>query len=176
MKFPVGPVGVAEPLLCTGATGKADLIYVRYIDARHVRLAFDHWGVGGPESEPIEIDPAAIQEIVVSFGGLFPPTDSALYALRPAWQARRDEVRITMNGRVVLAAAAKSHPSTPENIFFGVNPVGASSCVPEFSGTLVALQLAPEVLGAADETFPLQKKAHTHFPADRARHSEKDPW
>ncbi len=149
VKFPTELAGVAEPLLCTGRTGAADLIYVRYVDARHVRIAFDHWGVGGPTSEPIEIDPAATQEMVVSFGALFPADGSALFAQHPELRPKRDEVRVTLNGRVALAAAARSHPSAPDKIFFGENPVGASSCVPEFSGTLVGLQSAPEALAPA---------------------------
>ena len=146
VKFPLDRIGVAEPLLCTGATGAADLIYVRYSDARHVQLAFDHWGVGGPVSAPIEIDPAVTQEIEASFGALFPPAGSSLFEQQPALRARRDEVRVMLNGRVALAAATRSHPSVPDKIVFGQNPVGASSCVPEFTGTLIGIQPAPEAL------------------------------
>jgi hypothetical protein len=149
VKFPADRMGIAEPLLCTGRAGAADLIYVRYVDARHVRIAFDHWGTGGPTSEPIEIDPVATQELFVSFGALYPPADSRLFAEQPALRSKRDEMRITLNGHLVLAAAARSHPSIPDKILFGQNPVGASSCVPEFSGTLIEIQSAPEALMSA---------------------------
>jgi hypothetical protein len=146
IKFPTDRDGIAEPLLCTGVTGAADLVYVRYVDPRHVRLAFDHWGVGGPVSDPVEIDPDVTQEIVVSFGALFPPATDSLFVQQPAWLALRHEVRITLNGRMVIAFPARSHPSAPEQIVFGHNPVGASSCVPDFSGTLVGIHFAPAAL------------------------------
>lgn len=151
VRFPTDRPGVAEPLLCTGVTGAADLLYVIYVDPSHVRLALDHWGVGGPMSEPIEIAPGGSQDIVVRFGSLFPPASGPLDQQLPLLSAWREEVRVTMNGRLMIAASARSHPSDPSNIMFGQNSVGASSCVSAFSGSLIQISTAAETLGDSEK-------------------------
>jgi len=56
--FPAGrPPGLQEPLVATGVTGAGDIVYVRYVDDRRdPAFGFDHWGVGGTMSAPVEID------------------------------------------------------------------------------------------------------------------------
>lgn len=128
VRFPTDRAGVCEPLLTTGRTGAADSIYVRYGAAGRVSLGFDHWGTGGPESAPCEIDAARPHELELALG-------------EGAWEnGGAGVVRVRMDGRTVIEAPAKFHPALAGEIVFGENPVGLSTSVREFSGVLISLE------------------------------------
>ena len=80
VRLPAQKTGRGEPLLVTGKTGAGDFIYVTYEDEKHIRLGYDHWGVGGMKTDPIEIDYSVPHEIWVSLGTLYPPGDVASWA------------------------------------------------------------------------------------------------
>ena len=73
LRFPTGRPGRNEPLLVTGRTGAGDVLYVHYIDDRHVSLGYDHWNAGGPLSAPLAVDYAATHVIELSLGSALSP-------------------------------------------------------------------------------------------------------
>ena len=66
-KIPPG----SEPLLVTGRTGAADVVYVHYLTDRSLQVGFDEWGVGGGESAPIHFWPGEVVEIDLAEATLF---------------------------------------------------------------------------------------------------------
>jgi hypothetical protein len=129
--FPLSVLGTNEPLVVTGESGAGDFIYVRYVDAAHVVIGFDHWGIGGVVSPPIEIAYGETHALTVTLGSLY-PAGSALQAAR--------QVRVTLDGRTVLSGAHDSYPSSSAEIEIGKNQIGGSTCGPSFSGRIVSLQ------------------------------------
>ena len=131
VELPLGAVGTQEPLVVTGVTGAGDMVYIRYVDATHVSLGFDHWGIGGSVGDPVEVDYGANHRISVAFKSLFPP-GSAAHA--------SDRVLVQMDGRAVLESHWDCHPSTAEQITVGKNPIGGSTCGPEFTGRILDVE------------------------------------
>lgn len=127
LKFPAFAGRRNEPLLSTGVTGRGDLIYVIYADARHVSFGHDHWGHGGSQSAPVEIDPEAEQVIEVRC----PPLLGA--AAPPGWSLRLD-------GREVLANSEPFHPCEPGTVSVLANEIHASTAAMFFSGEARAVE------------------------------------
>ncbi|HVW20917.1 MAG TPA: hypothetical protein VHC86_06845 [Opitutaceae bacterium] len=136
--LPQGRTARQEPLLTTGRTGKGDFVYVVYLDARHIKLGYDHWGVSGGLSDPIPVDYSAPHAFGISLGSLYPPEGDPAWGRIPADEQRRlrSEMRITLDGREVYSAHFMAHPSTPAQVVAGLNPIGGSSCDPQFLGVL----------------------------------------
>jgi len=131
--FPTGrPSGLQEPLVASGVTGAGDLIYVRYIDDRRVAFGFDHWGVGGIMSEPVEIDFRQAHQLTVKMGSLAPAPVPGKPAL--------GKLEVTLDGAVVLAGEFEFHPAQVEQVYFGANIIKGSTAVPKFSGRIVDLR------------------------------------
>jgi hypothetical protein len=129
------PAGRAEPLVQTGVRGRADTLWIRYLDASRVVFGLDHWGSGGPESAPIEIKPDAVQRLEIHLGSLYPPG---------AENSAKHRLLVKCNGRVALDAPQDFHPSAPAQVVFGANPSGATTAVERFSGSMLdAHWLAP---------------------------------
>lgn len=135
------PVGRAEPLLVTGKTGAADVIWVRYVDATHAVVGYDCWGRGGPQTPPLAIEPAGVATVQIALGNLFDPRVAAWSALTPEARVRATErLRVRVDGRVVLDVPATPHPTAPTEISTGCNDIGASSCAGKFSGEILRVQ------------------------------------
>lgn len=132
----------ADPLLCSGETGRGDLVYLRYPDARHVVFGHDHWGAGATESPPVEVDPRARQVVEIDCGALYPPPSG------PGWSgpANRDRCLIRLDGRVIWDVPAEFYPASPDEIEVGRNAIGASSSGPAFSGGLLSVGRLPATL------------------------------
>jgi hypothetical protein len=138
LALPRHPASRQEPLLVTGRTGAGDLLYVGYLDATHIRFGYDHWGVGGPVSDPIPIPPGPDLELEISLGSLYPAGDPAWAALDPATLKRlRSTVQVRLNGRVVFQQPAAAFPAADDEIYVGRNPIGGSTCGPRFSGRIL---------------------------------------
>jgi hypothetical protein len=138
--FPSGRTGRQEPLVVTGRPGRGDFIYVIYLDATHIRVGFDHWGVAGVISDPIAVGYDQACTLAVSMGSLFPPlTDPRMTAL-PAGEADRlkHTVRVRLNNRVVLNATRDCYDADPAEVSVGMNPIGGSTCDTMFNGTIQA--------------------------------------
>jgi hypothetical protein len=129
--FPLQVRDIADPLVVTGLTGAGDLLYVRYIDQRHLRFGFDHWGIGGINGLPIEVDYGQSHRLELTMGSLYPPDAPA---------ALRTLVRVRLDGVTVLEGNSPCHPATSDQIRLLTNPIGGSTCGPVFNGRVVSVE------------------------------------
>ena len=127
----------SEPLLCSGQTGKADLIYVNYLDPAHISIGHDHWGIGGSTTPPVEIDPSRHHSIEISAGFLYPANARPPQVPAERWTALGHRLTLQVDGRSVLDIPQDFYPSTLADVRIGLNFVGASTSVERFSGTLL---------------------------------------
>jgi hypothetical protein len=133
--FPYGVVGTQEPLVVTGVAGAGDFVYVRYEDAGHVVIGFDHWGIGGILGKPVELDYGQTHRIAITFQALYPP-GSELH--------RSDRVRVLLDGKPALEGKYVCHPSAEDQIRVGTNPIGGSTCGPAFTGRILSMERFPQ--------------------------------
>ena len=122
------PVGTSEPLIVTGQPGAADYFFVHYVDARTVTFANDSWGHGGPTSQPVTITPGQPHVIEIQL--------PALAAIPGSPDQPSDHLRVTFDGTPVLEAKVTFFSRRPLHAFFARNPLGGTSCGPEFTGQL----------------------------------------
>jgi hypothetical protein len=144
--FPAtGGTRVPEPLVVTGTTGRADAVFVRYEADGRIRLGYDHWGVSARLSEPVKIDPAVPHAVEIWMGSLLSPEDDPALARLTAAQrtALRGLVRVKLDGVEVLREPAAFHPTGPDAVRVGANPVGMSSSGPAFSGRIIGYERLP---------------------------------
>ncbi|MEI8088729.1 MAG: hypothetical protein WCG63_03955 [Opitutaceae bacterium] len=136
-KLPVFNGVKSEPIVSSGESGKGDLIYVKYLDANTIVFGYDHWGVGGFETQPLHIDGAAVQIIGVDYGALYPRGTSQAH----------DRVVLRLNGQVVADKAAQYHICEPDTVVVGANLIGASTSSSAFSGVVIGheREIAPSV-------------------------------
>lgn len=139
LRFPVGRDGYREPLLVTGGAGVGDFIYVHYLDARRIRLGWDHWGGAGWLSEPFEVDFEQDHELVVSGLALMPPLHTGLYADEPGWAEARAAFVVGFNGRLLTRCLQPMHATKPAKIHIGSNFIGGSTTGLAFTGQLLAI-------------------------------------
>ncbi len=139
LHFPTDATGHYEPLLVTGRTSAADVIYVHYVDATHVRFGYDHWSKGGPVSEPILVDYALVQGVDIQLGSLFPPEDDAAWQALPAAAraAALSTVLVKLNGATVLTHQERAYPTKPDEILTGLNAISATTCERRFTGRIL---------------------------------------
>jgi hypothetical protein len=139
LRFPQFRTGHHEPLLVTGRPGAADIIYVSYDSENAVRLGYDHWGVGGPVSDPIPIDYRATHLIEISMGSLYPPLGSPAWGDAPNAVRRQalGSVKVTLDGKPVMSHPCAAYPATPSEIAIGNNMVGASTAEYQFTGSIL---------------------------------------
>ena len=139
VRLPSQKSGRREPLLTTGRAGAGDLVYVIYDDDHHVRLGIDHWGVGAAVSPPIAVDYAIPHEFWITSAALYPgAADPAFWkGLNPAEALRaRSGITVWMDGRTVLAYGKPAYGCPPSEVVVGHNPIGGSTCDPDFSGSV----------------------------------------
>lgn len=139
--FPRGMSGYAEPLAVSGVSGAGDFIYVRYDADRRVRFGYDHWGVGGLEGKPVEIDYDTPHRLEFVMGALLPP----------GTPGDRTLVRVVMDGATVLEGHMASHPTTAAQVRIGLNPIGGSTCRDAFTGRILALERPANLSAAASK-------------------------
>ena len=139
VRLPENRGQISEPLVVTGHQGAADMVYISYVDAGHVRVGFDPWGYGGPQSEPIAVHRGENLAIQVSIGTLH-------YELDPEWPTLSAEQRdrllsrviVHVNGTRVLDAAVRTYASLVDEVFVASNPAGGSTCSDRFTGTIIS--------------------------------------
>lgn len=143
--LPPAPAAVAEPLVVTGTTGRADVLFVRYEQNGLVRLGVDHWGVGVALSDPLALSSDQPCLLEVLSGGLLPPKSD------PAWRGRdeaeveqlRNRFEVRVNGKTVLRPDFTPFPIEAGETAIGRNAIGASTCEPHFTGRLLLIQRLP---------------------------------
>lgn len=114
-----------EPLVCFGEPGKGDLLYLRYLDATHVSVGHDHWGVGATDSAPIEIKPDAVQEFLIAC---------------PALAGSGGRTVIKVNGQIVTDDIEAFYPAEAGTFVVGGNPIGASTASVGFTGQVLVAE------------------------------------
>jgi hypothetical protein len=124
VSLPIGGAHKNEPLLTTGRTGAGDVIYIKYLGGNTVSVCHDYWGHRGAESQPFAVNFMTPQTVEISMRSLGVRADTS------------SGVSVKWNGREVLTDTTGSYPPGPEATEIGANQIGASTCVPEFSGVI----------------------------------------
>lgn len=125
--FPPGVAGQVEPILCTGMWRAGDLLVVEYLDEHTAVLRYDHWGHGGPGTPPFALESGTPRILHVALPGF-----TTFHNPPPGARA---PLRLTLDGRDLLATDVPTYGRQVSQIFFGENPIGAS-CAAAFRGTL----------------------------------------
>jgi hypothetical protein len=113
------PLGRREPVLTVGRFGAGEFVLINYPEPDQVRFGFDHWGVGGPWSDPLPVKPGATLDVTVILDRL------------------QDQVTVIVDGRQVLRADIHFYPWDDSEILLGVNAIGGGFD-PRFTGRLIA--------------------------------------
>ena len=132
-----------EPLLVSGITGAADVLYVRYLDESHVQVGLDHWGHSATVSEIITVQPRAEQKFIISLGSLLPPGSDKIYHHYPDWARLRQLLFVSLNGRTILEAPMEFHPARADQLIIGSNLAGGSVVGPNFKGQIISVTRVP---------------------------------
>lgn len=117
--------GRTEPFFATGKTGAGDLVSIVHVDEHHVRLAFDHWGVGGPMSALVRAEPGATQMVRFEFDPALPTGESVLSTVH---------VRVFWNEVEILNTPIPWFGFGDDAFGLGENHIGASACERTFAG------------------------------------------
>jgi len=126
--------GIGEPLIVTGVSSRADMLYARYPDNGHIVLGLDHWGGGGPQSAPIAIEPGRTYAVTALMGSLFPPSAH----LAPD-DPRRRWFEVRFEGKTVLTGDIDFFPAEAGQVYFGWNPLGGSTTSKMFAGEILQI-------------------------------------
>lgn len=139
VRLPSPVTAGSEPLVVTGRAGKGDVVFVSYVDRSHIRFGFDHWSVGGPLGPVLETDFQKVHHLQVSMASMYPPAKGGgAPADGPvATSSRRSLVRVSWDDRPAFDAEAPTYAVNPGEIVLWANPIGASSCGPRFTGTVL---------------------------------------
>lgn len=122
----------SEPVLCTGVAGRADLVYITYLNDHEVCFGYDHWSRGGPTSAPVQVDYAAEHTLIIDSGALH----AAGFARKSNEAERSADFSVVLDGRRVAGGRVFSWPAAPDTTTVGTNPVLASSAGSVFSGAI----------------------------------------
>jgi len=112
----------SEPILSTGETGRGDLVYVKYLSARQIALGYDHWGVGGPLSAALEVDPSVHQRIEIDTGAIDPANPGRLI--------------LKLNNQTIFDLPEPFYASDPDRLAIGTNAIHASTAAEVFTGLI----------------------------------------
>ena len=152
--LPSGRTGALEPLIVTGTTSKGDIVYVKYTDAGHIQLGYDHWGVGGSMSAPIAIDYRQPHEFEIGLASLYADRKDAAWLSLPSDVQQHSAAGhlVRIDGVPAWECESPAYPSRPEDIRVGENAIGASSCATHFTGEILEIgrtqALTAAVIGA----------------------------
>jgi peptidoglycan/LPS O-acetylase OafA/YrhL len=151
VKLPATTGGMAEPLVVTGRTGRADLLGLIRVDAGHVRFTLDHWGQYALASPDLQLTAAPEHTIDVFLGSLLPATGSPWRAAHPESAPLARRLRVTLDGQVAFDREMEFHPAAAAEAFVGINPLGGSTTAARFTGRSLIVQSLglPSRAGAA---------------------------
>jgi hypothetical protein len=135
LQFPVGKTGVREPLVTTGRRGEGDVLWVEYGDGA-VRFGLDHWGAPEAVSESVTVDFARTVELEVGMPALLAGEESGRHSVA------RGRLFVRVNGTLVWARSVEFYPIDAREVVIGRNPIGATTCDPEFTGRIENVERA----------------------------------
>ena len=158
VRFPLGRLGKAEPLLVSGVSYKSDYLYAFYFaDTRRLRLYFAHTNYNQLQSQPIAIDYRVPHRIGIAAGSLYPPSSHPFLS---GWSAAdvqeaRETLHVTVDGVPYLMARQQFFETSPGFTTFGENNV-SNYIEHKFTGEILSLRyqpLAPPVVDFAGGSF-----------------------
>lgn len=135
VRLPAGRTGRREPLLITGASGRADVLFVEYGE-KAVRFGHDHWGVGAALGPWLPVDFTAIHRLEFDLASLYPPSGDPAWADRPTPDQAPATV-IQLNREQALRSEFTAFPAPAASLAIGRNEIGASTCGVAFSGQIL---------------------------------------
>jgi hypothetical protein len=137
--FPTQAANRQFPLLSSGITGSGTLITLGVLPGNRIRFGVDEWGLGGPASDVIAVDPDKEHVVEVFVGRL-----AALNTWPEAWgipwrrlPGSENVLRIRLDGRLVLDAGLKRGPDPLDSyISVGSNDQGFQTAEPVFGAPI----------------------------------------
>ncbi|HVW20924.1 MAG TPA: hypothetical protein VHC86_06880 [Opitutaceae bacterium] len=118
-----------QPLLEAGRPVAADSIYLRQLGPDRYLIGLDHWLAATHETVPLELSSRTSHTLLIEMGSLFS---------QPV--IPKDLVRLTLDGKVVLAARIPLYPVKPGEVFVGRNPLGMSTSDSQFRGEMISVR------------------------------------
>jgi hypothetical protein len=154
--LPKGMTSRQQPIVVTGRVASGNIIFLSYTDKSHVRVGVDVWG-SLHLSDPVPVDYDQEQELVVSGGMLYPPSDPFVRSLPPFIRDQlRRELRVELNGHTVVAEARSTIESSPASITIGRSEIGGSEVSAPFSGKILRVDRLPVPLPIVLSSRPLR--------------------
>jgi hypothetical protein len=132
LKLPAFTGVHSEPLVCSGEPGRGDLVYMKYLSPTQIAIGFDHWGIGGPQSAPVSVDPASAVVITADYGVLHPGADSG----QEDKSGTPGRLLVLVDGKAVIDAPQRYYRCNRALVTIGTNIIGASTSGSGFSGTI----------------------------------------
>lgn len=125
-----GHAGESEPVISFGRADAADFLGVHVLDDHTVEFFYDNWGTPGLRTKPVPLPADRRLHLRMDL----PPLVDILGRTQPmssrAW--------MECNGTVILDDQAQFYVREPGRIFFGINPIGGTSCTPALAGHILA--------------------------------------
>jgi hypothetical protein len=128
-RLPSHRLVTGAPLLSAGRTAAADSVYLRERPDGRFVLGVDHWMNPATESAPFELSDERVHTAIIELGSIAP---SARLGAR--------QVRLTIDGRLVLGCEMALYPVRPGDVVIGANPLGMSTSASTFDGEIVSVR------------------------------------
>jgi hypothetical protein len=152
LQFGPRRTGYSEPLVCSGQARDGDVLFVTYVDPSHVRFGVDSWTRGVIRTESIEVPDGPQPH---RLGVWMPPLARSSPADGGGAPATSGRLTITWDDRLLWDGPCPFHAASPASVYFGINPIGASSTEPTFAGQFVSIHpTAPEIRSECEEVPP----------------------
>lgn len=131
--------GIPEPLVVSGVSGRASLIYIRVLRKDQAKMGIEFWGKKAVEGEPFPLPADNRIDITCSVPAFFPPVGNRQWRSVPEslQKQRHSEYVITVNGTVRLSGQIDYDEPQHSPLDFGVNRVGGSWVSAQFTGTVL---------------------------------------
>lgn len=153
--FPRDAAGRSEPVIAFGRSGRADTLFVQYLDNQKVRFGYDHWGVSAEFSGEIALSPASLHRLEVSLPSLSRDPQIS--------REQKGELLLVLDNRIVWKSSVAAYSSEDYNMRIGENSAEASVCEPRFTGLVTAVRQSIDLpVFSAGE--PLQIPLRIAFP------------
>jgi hypothetical protein len=120
------PQNLAEPILCSGSTGAGDLIFLQYLDSGAATIGYDHWGSAARVSMPFAFARGHEHSIIVIAPCLIGDGTTGEHG-KQVGERWRHRVFVSVDGIVVMNAAAEFYATDEYKITVGLNLIGAST-------------------------------------------------
>ena len=160
LNLPKGLSATFEPLLVSGPSReRADYLWIRYHDAEHVIIGYEHTGGGGPNGGVTAVDFNRPHVLEIDLPMLYPAADSPYFAdfSLVAAAVAKSQARIRWDGATLIDAPVKAYDATPEQVAIGENRL-TDTFGRKFTGQIVRWERGTHAPpdGFAQGTGPLE--------------------